>query len=201
MPLIFDKYFGNTRLLLWRIDETEEQLSEQVTNGDLCSAERFKNQKRKLEHLASRAALRVAVPDGEVEYDNVGAPFVAGESRRISISHTNFMCAIVISENRCAVDIENADRDFERVSNKYIAEEERFICESLGNDGYGIMWCAKEALYKYSEKKELDLIRDIRIIDVSHENAEFKTIYGSIKGCDAIKVKILKIADYIISLI
>ena len=41
------------------------------------------------------------------------------------------------------------------------------------------MWCAKETLYKYARRRELDLLRDLRVLSL---DAEAGRIVGSIAG-------------------
>ena len=69
--------------------------------------------------------------------------------------------AVCISPKRCAVDIEPASRDFSRAESRYTTPSER----ALSDDPLwpGIVWCAKEALYKYSGRRELDFRKDLRI--------------------------------------
>ena len=62
------------------------------------------------------------------------------------------------------MDIEPATRDFRRAASRYLTPEE----EALSDDPLlpGIVWCAKETLYKYAGRRELDLLRDLRILSV-----------------------------------
>ena len=66
--------------------------------------------------------------------------------------------------DRCAVDIEPETRNFSRAVSRYLTPEEK----SLSGDPFwpGIVWCAKEALYKYSGRRELDFRRDLRVEQV-----------------------------------
>ena len=54
-----------------------------------------------------------------------------------------------------------ASRDFSRAESRYTTPSER----ALSDDPLwpGIVWCAKEALYKYSGRRELDFRKDLRI--------------------------------------
>lgn len=202
MPVIYDKYFGRTRLLLWSITETKQELSCLVLDSDLLSAERFASSKRQLEHLASRAALRSVISDGTVEYAAAGAPYISGTDLHISISHTDSICAVSVSSERCAVDIEYRGRNFAKAANRYISGTERETAEALGEDGYGIIWCAKEALYKYSGQKELNFTQDIRITEVFSGNGIVQNILSGAVGNKIIdEIKVIKEAEHIIVLI
>ena len=70
--------------------------------------------------------------------------------------------AVCASPERCAVDIEPATRDFRRAASRYLTPEE----EALSDDPLlpGIVWCAKETLYKYAGRRELDFRRDLHVV-------------------------------------
>lgn len=72
MSLIYNR----NNLLLWRIDESAAMLERLVSEGDRASAARLVGAERQRQHLATRAALRIVVPEGEVVYDEVGAPYI-----------------------------------------------------------------------------------------------------------------------------
>lgn len=194
-----------------------------VTECDIFHSEKITNKKRKLEHLAARAALRTAIPRGTVKYDTAGAPYIESiqtpdGTLHISISHTDSAAAVAISPERCAVDIENCRRDFSRSRDRYVAAEEKTIADLLNDGyppadktgrkdicgGYGILWCAKEALYKYSGENGLDLIKDIRIEEaVSREGHTegILSLSGRIKNNGAVQIKIIPEGGHIIALI
>ena len=67
-----------------------------------------------------------------------------------------------------------ADRDFTKTEERFLAPDERKLLESAGGLSAGIVWCAKEALYKWSGLGGLDWLRDIRVtkIDPVRETLE-----------------------------
>lgn len=170
MPLILRQHTDGGELLLWRIDESEEELLRLVTASDAASAGHFTNPVRRAEHLAWRAALRCVVTDGEVEYDEVGAPRLADGRRFVGVSHSKGYAAVLVAARRCAVDIEVLGRDFSRSASRFVSEQEREFSASAGERFEALVWCAKECAYKYSGRKELDLLGDIRIVGIDNEN-------------------------------
>lgn len=74
----------------------------------------------------------------------------------------------------CGLDIERADRDFTKTEERFLAPDEQKLLESAGGLSAGIVWCAKEALYKWSGLSGLDWLRDIRVtkIDPVRETLE-----------------------------
>ena len=69
----------------------------------------------------------------------------------------------MLSEGPCAVDIESETRNFGRVIARYMTPCERRLSESALWPA--VAWCAKEALYKYAGRRELDLLRDLRLLE------------------------------------
>lgn len=141
------------------LDEAERSASP----DDLAAAREFPPARRR-EFLAWRAVVRREVgADAAIAYDAVGAPVITNYPICLSVSHGVGRVAVALSDARCAVDIEPAGRDFGRAVSRYMTAGER----ALSDDPLwpGIVWCAKEALYKYAGRRELVLLRDLRIED------------------------------------
>lgn len=139
------------------LDEAERS----ATPDELAVAREFPPARRR-EFLAWRAVVRREVgADAAIGYDALGAPVVANYPICLSVSHCSGRVAVALSDVRCAVDIEPAGRDFGRVASRYMTAGER----SLSDDPLwpGIVWCAKEALYKYAGRPGLELLHDLRI--------------------------------------
>lgn len=114
--------------------------------------------------------------DAKIAYNNNGAPVLENRAEHISVSHSADFVAVIISNQRCAIDIERLDRNFERVATRYMRPDE----ENLSSDERlrAVVWCAKEALYKYAGERGLDLLHDIKLLAVDFERAE---LLGQIK--------------------
>ena len=100
--------------------------------------------------------------DAVIGYNGVGAPVVTSpEGYFIGVSHCRERVAVCISRQRCAVDIESVSRNFGAALARCMTPRERTLStdERLG----AALWCAKEALYKYSGRRELDFRKDLRI--------------------------------------
>ena len=69
------------------------------------------------------------------------------------------------------MDIEDAERNFRRVATRYLSAVELSIAEQYNL--FAEMWSAKEALYKYYKRGELDFVRDISIESYNPEDANF----------------------------
>ena len=112
-------------------------------------------------YVAGRGAPRTG-DDVGIAYDALGAPVLTNRAVHISVAHCAGRIAVCASPERCAVDIEPATRDFRRAASRYLTPEE----EALSDDPLlpGIVWCAKETLYKYAGRRELDFRRDLHVV-------------------------------------
>ena len=137
-----------------------DTLRGQVTDADWAAAAAFPP-RRRAEYLTWRAVVYRELGAVPIGYDAAGAPVLTGSDCCISVAHCADRIAVCISPKRCAVDIEPASRDFSRAESRYTTLSER----ALSDDPLwpGIVWCAKEALYKYSGRRELDFRKDLRI--------------------------------------
>lgn len=163
MPLVLSKNIMGAELILWQMTETEEELAALVSPDDAASVISFTSAARRCERLAWRAALRGAGIVDKVVYSDEGAPFLEGSDKYISVSHCAGMVCVALSPDRCGVDIEQAGRDCSRTAHRFMSDTETLLfCGQP--DAQVVVWCSKEALYKYSAHSGLDFIADIRLV-------------------------------------
>ena len=145
---------------------TEEALREGATAEDRAIVEAFSSAHRRREVLAWRSIVRRELgSDCAIGYDEWGAPVVGNSDTHIGVSHCRDLVAVVISDSPCAVDVEERSRNFEGVSARYMTEQERAFASE--EDWAAKVWCAKEALYKYYRRGNLDLKSEISIVGYS----------------------------------
>lgn len=136
-----------------------------ATDDEIATAGSFATTRRE-EYLAWRAVIRREIGrDAAIGYNAVGAPVLTNYPYHLAVSHCRGRIAVGISNRPCAVDIEPIDRNFQRILTRYLTpEEQRLSTHPLYP---AIAWCAKETLYKYAGRRELDLLRDLRIDRIS----------------------------------
>lgn len=176
---------------------SEDVLRTNGNSNDIAAIEHISNLNRRCEVLAWRAIVRRELGSQvNIFYDEYGAPQVDLSDTYISISHSKGEVAVLISDTPCAVDIEHVDRNFRKVSGRYLSEEESTIAEQ--KDLFAEMWCAKEALYKYYRKGGLDFVEDINILEYNHSE---NLIVATILGGEPIAVQIKREGNLAIALI
>ena len=174
---------GKARIIIERI-ATEEALRESATVEDLHFVEQFGSESRRREVLAWRDVVRRELGvECTIFHDEYGAPKVNNPRKYISVSHSKECVAVLFADAPCAIDIEDRGRNFRRVASRYLSEREQALAEQY--DVYAEIWCAKEALYKYHSKGNLDLVKHIVITDY---RAAEGVLVASILGGECIKV-------------
>ena len=157
-----------------------------ITAQDVASASRFQNERRRMEHLAWRRIVRRELGRGVgINYNEVGAPQVDVEGRYIGVAHCKERVFVSIADESVGVDFVTPCRDFSRVEERIMSVEERGL--SSDDRWAGVVWCAKEAMYKYYGRSAIDLQRDLRIVAV---DGVAKCVYGVLPNGERVEIKI-----------
>lgn len=158
-----------------------------TTEEERAEAARFGSARRRSEYLTWRTLVRRELGrDAVIGYNGVGAPVVTSpEGYFIGVSHCRERVAVCISRQRCAVDIESVSRNFGAALARCMTPRERTLStdERLG----AALWCAKEALYKYAGRRELELQRDVQVLGVDFEAGR---IVGRICGGEPLELQL-----------
>lgn len=176
MPIIFHQKRGEgSQVAVWRIDETEARLIKMLPLKEEMEAQlnRFSCASRRLEWLASRVLLsQLAQCHPVVEYTKTGQPFVRGSEHNISISHTRGFAAVCISSRVSAgIDIEYPSERISRLETRFVNPQEASFIPSDNQAVYhGLIWCAKETLYKMAATPGLIFKDDMLISPFKAEN-------------------------------
>ncbi len=179
MPLLLKKEENNNTILVWEISEPLGNLISLSSNID-CS--HLKSDKRKKEFLACRILLNHFDENLKISYSKNGSPNLSNH-QYISISHSDDLVCIIISDKKVGMDIE-------LISDKSLRLKERFINSHhtiLNKEKSTLIWCIKEAVFKFHEIGNVDFIKDISVpefilkengkIDISFKNNTLKCNY------------------------
>ena len=182
MALLFEKEIGFARIAIWEATESCEQLMRMA--GDVVTDPGFAtitSEKRQFEWLAVRVLLRLMV-GSEIKLDYLpdGAPVLAGNPSRISISHTGKYIAVILHpDHRCGIDIEMKNRSVERVARRFLSAEEWANCSKSVDCNRMMLlhWCAKEAAFKMIPHSDIDFAQHINLMA-----GEFYSAGGALNG-------------------
>jgi phosphopantetheinyl transferase len=164
---------NNIKIGLWEIEESLEELL-QLTETTLIP--NCNNEKRKKEFLVIRLLLNNISPNSSITYNKFGAPEL-NNFQNISISHSKGLVAILLGNKKVGLDIEQISDKPLKLSSKFIAKD---VYENLSKEKATLIWCAKEAIYKWYQKGNIDFIKDIKLhnFEIAEKGiltAEFKT--------------------------
>ena len=143
-----------------------------------------------------RAILRCYTGCGETGYSDSGAPLIKDSSLHISVSHTANMVAIGISDSTCGIDIEMCGRNFSRVSGRYMTRNETLLHNPYGELWEGVVWCAKEALYKMSNHSGLDFKRNMEVVSAT-ENSLICNVTIPPEDTKQLILNVMKVEEHI----
>ena len=180
MPLLKHIRLPKLSFVLWKIDETEEELMAMLPPffrqhyGNRL--QKFSHQERRMEWLATRVSvhhsLGIEVP---IDYRENGSPYLKECSLHISVSHSRGKVAVIVSEFPVGVDIEFFTEKAHRLQSRFLtSQEQTILSESLSTNQRATAcvqaWAAKEAAFKYySQITPIKLLADTRLTKVNED--------------------------------
>lgn len=167
---------GGFTLGLWQISEEPATL---LALAHLSEEEhdflaQIKNTTRQQHWLAWRALLRQMLgnPYTKIVYDEKGKPFLENEPLQISVSHAGTWAACQIHPHLSAgVDVESIRPRILRVKERFLSQEELHEHASSLSDlrHLTVLWCIKEAVFKWAAEPGLDFRNQIHILPFSNQ--------------------------------
>ncbi|MVZ63593.1 4'-phosphopantetheinyl transferase family protein [Sphingobacterium humi] len=161
---------AESRIALWKIEETEEELLSflQLDDAERAKLKSLAKGKRTLHWLATRVVLRYLL--GTKEYINCpsdanGKPYLPDFPYEISLTHSYDYAGVMLStKGYCGIDLEIVKDKVTRIKDKFLKPEElAFIDPENEVDQLYACWCAKEAVYKLQGNRGVSFLHHIRI--------------------------------------
>jgi 4'-phosphopantetheinyl transferase len=166
MPVIFKKQLNaSVSVCLWQIIETEAFFSENyfLNPKDLIEIQNIKLENRRLEKWACRAALSELSGEKTISiiYSKNGQPIF--HQGFISFSHTKDFVLVVLSDRPVGTDIEKIAPRILNLKHKFMNQQEMNSFDSENPKDVTLIWCAKESVFKWYAKGDVDFLNDILI--------------------------------------
>ena len=197
MPFLKDFIINrDTKIKLWEVNLGE--LDDQgLDEYDLRLIKSKKNKLAKEQFLAVRKILKLENPSYKIRYNELGKPSINSDLN-ISISHSNFMAAVVFSGYaKTGIDIELKESKVISIQDKFLNETEKLRTKYESDIVYLTkIWTAKESIYKALGIKGISFSDNIIIKKISNNKGE-----GSyLNGKEKIKFDLIffSIDDYIL---
>ena len=187
MIQVFHKKITEKNLIyVWKITSLLDKLysNKSLSTIELDQVSDIKSEKRKIEFLATRIALKNLFDDKlELKHHESGRPFIK-EAKHISISHSNNFIAIAFGEDNIGIDIEKPQDKMLKLITRILSETEiKQFQQKPTLENACKMWSTKESVLKYIGNKNLNFKDDI-IIDkdsVKYFELNFKMYFETIE--------------------
>jgi 4'-phosphopantetheinyl transferase len=170
---------------VWQISESEQDLhsllKENIEKEELAH---ITNPKRRIEWLAARCLANVLINEftgnkqSSQNYslickDEHGKPHIKNSDWHISLSHCSTYAVMILHKTQAVgIDIEQISPKISRIIPRICTETELgWAGDDLSK--LTILWCAKEAIYKYYAQKKLDFKTNIVINGAKNEGVLF----------------------------
>ena len=98
-------------------------------------------------------------PKEKITYNKYWAPEIK-DGNHISISHSKNLVGIASSKQKIGLDIEQISDKPLRLSSKFISTKAH---QNLTQEKATLIWCCKEAIFKWHQKGNVDFKKDIKI--------------------------------------
>lgn len=192
------------QLGVWLIRENYDELFSKLdlNESELQTLDNFKNPSRKLEWLSVRAlANEMTGRNVRIIYNAERKPFLEDNSFNISISHSHEFTSILMSrDRRVGIDLEYMSHRIGSIADRFMHSSEKVTDDpALVQYHLYVHWCAKEALYKICDKREIHFKKDI-IIDsfIPEERGELSGVVKTDKGRERFFLSYFRVNNYTI---
>ncbi|HJD91319.1 MULTISPECIES: 4'-phosphopantetheinyl transferase family protein [Bacteroides] len=176
MALFFKQQSEDTILGVWKMSESLEEIQQHPYAFPFVEqAKDFKSENRQKEWLSVRVLIHTLLDEKkEIEYDALGAPYLADRSYHIGITHTvGFVAVILAKTSRVAIDIELISDRVHRLAHRVFHSDEFFYPTNDFLYYELLIWCAKETLFKLLGLSEIDFKSHIRVCPFSIGDGEY----------------------------
>lgn len=207
MPLHKVIYLSNnTKLYLWKITEDFDVLFNQVRLKDssLGRLETMKSESHQKGFLAVRMLLQhLDYNDFDLYYDEFGKPHIKPQGCsvkevEISISHSNDFSAVVISEQKVGLDLEQLKEKTLKIAPRFmdvshlenLSEEEKIKKAT-------VVWGIKECIFKIKNEKGISFPNHIFEDDFNFEDKKATAVLKFNNKEENFEVQFDSIEDYI----
>jgi phosphopantetheinyl transferase (holo-ACP synthase) len=153
MPLLRTEESGSVSVGIWALTETWEELAGicMLSEFGKLQLQGYPLAARKREFLAVRMLVKEMTGNfREINYSVSGKPMLDMDGRHISITHSQNMAAVILSDKPAGIDAERVGRNISDIASRFLSEFELEWTRLAGDPGRALLycWCCKEAVYK-----------------------------------------------------
>lgn len=151
------------KIYLWKIEESEKELENGIIINE--SLRKKLNSLKSIDHrkgvLSVHQLMKIAnITENNLYYDSNGAPGLKS-GKNISISHSKYYSAIVISDFQVGIDVEFYRNKILKIGPKFINISENYALGKI--EDLTFIWTVKEAVYKAFRVPGISFSKQIKI--------------------------------------
>ncbi|MBP7504143.1 MAG: 4'-phosphopantetheinyl transferase superfamily protein [Prolixibacteraceae bacterium] len=168
MPLLQTIITEEYALGVWLLSEQEEEWRQllQAARPGFALPPHLRSEKQRREFAATRLLLHALlgeIPD--MAYAHTGKPFLPGDTRHISLSHSASLAAAILSPFPAGIDTEETTRHVESIAPRFLSDQELDWTTHTPNPRKAqiFCWSAKESLYKMMDQPGADFRSQLHI--------------------------------------
>lgn len=169
MPLVKKIITEAGVLGVWELTESLQKL-ENIFSFSVKEMEEYchiNSVKRKIEYLSTRLLITALLDEkDEIIYLDSGKPVLKKNSSFISISHSNNLVSVLITQNHpVGIDAELINRNIDHVAKRFLSVEEATHIKKSANPQTEkiLYWCAKESIFKCTPNQGIQFNSQIAI--------------------------------------
>ena len=207
MPLHKVIYLSNNaKLYLWKITEDFDALFNQIRLKDssLARLQTMKSENHKKGFLAVRMLLQHNdYNDFDLYYDEFGKPHIKPQGCsvkevEISISHSNDFSAIVISEQKVGLDLEQLKEKVLKIAPRFMdVSHLENLSETEKMETATVVWGIKECIFKIKNEKGISFPDHIFEDDFNYDDKKASATLKFNNKEEKFKIQYDSVEDYI----
>ena len=186
-------------LLLWKLSETETQLSN-LLNISLSSKSKLdliKSSSQRRQFLGVQNLLNLhKINNDMLSYDDNGKPHLLN-NKFISISHSFDYCGVIVSNVKVGLDIEKFRSKILNISKKFVSESDLGLIKLNSIENVTKVWSIKEAVFKAFGHNEIDFKKNIIIKSVNKEFNKANVLIFKNEISENYSIEIYNFSEYI----
>ena len=201
MPVFVINDSVSNDLLLWKLSETETQLSNlvSISPGSKSKLNLIKSLSQQRQFLGVQNLLKLHQINNDIlSYDDNGKPHLLN-NKFISISHSFDYCGVIVSDVKVGLDIEKLRSNILNISNKFVSSSDRNLIKLDSVENITKIWTIKEAVFKAFGYSGIDFKENILIesINIEFDRAKVKIYKNEI--IEYYNIEIINFSQYICS--
>ena len=186
-------------LLLWKLSETETQLSN-LLNISLSSKSKLdliKSSSQRRQFLGVQNLLNLhKIKNNMLFYDDNGKPHLLN-NKFISISHSFDYCGVIVSNVKVGLDIEKFRSKILNISKKFVSESDLGLIKLNSIENVTKVWSIKEAVFKAFGHNKIDFKKNIIIKSVNKEFNKANVLIFKNEISENYSIEIFNFSEYI----